>query len=114
MNEGTENGFRQMWTQGKDFLSLKYRYAKLTMVEKLSVTVSMILILMIVAFLGTVCIYLMSVAAITYLCYLIGPVWGYMAMGGFYMLLAIVVVVFRKSLVINPVTRFVTRCFFDS
>ncbi len=58
------------------------------------------------AFLSGACIELLA---------LVLPAWAsYAILGGFFLLLVVLVIAFRKHIIVNPIARFVSRLVFDT
>ena len=82
----------------KRLISLYIENVKLTAAEKLTVVM--------LAFLSGACIELLA---------LVLPAWAsYAILGGFFLLLVVLVIAFRKHIIVNPIARFVSRLVFDT
>lgn len=107
--------FRQLFIEFKKYLNLQKEYAKLEITEKLTTLLSALVLLLVVVIFGMVALFYLSFA----LAYVLGPhVGGLMVsfsiIACFHILLIILVIVFRKKLIINPMVNFIAGLFFDN
>ncbi len=104
----------QLYTQIKRYLSLQKEYARLELVEKLSLLLSTLLIVFVAVALGLVALfYLMFAVA-----YLLAPAVGglpasFAILGGVCLLLILLVYLFRKQLIVKPLVRFLALLFLN-
>ncbi len=92
----------------KRLISLYIENVKLTAAEKLTVLLLVALVfgIFMLAFLSGACIELLA---------LVLPAWAsYAILGGFFLLLVVLVIAFRKHIIVNPIARFVSRLVFDT
>lgn len=108
MSEQT-NSFAQLWTQLKEYGTMKLEYYKLTAAEKVSLLITTIALSLIVGALCVVALFFVSMAVVCLIATGVGFGWAFMIVAGFYVLVLGVVVVFRKQLILNPVCRFVSK-----
>lgn len=109
-----DNQLRTFWAELRDTLKLNVDYAKLTAVEKLTVLFTTMALALISLVLVTAIIFFLSLAIAWWIAEGIGIAWAYCILFGFYLLLLILIIVFRKRLIINPIAGFVSRLFFNS
>lgn len=104
--------FQQLYAEVKKYIELQTEYIKVEFVEKLTILLSTLVIL-------TVAIVLV-IAALFYLffslAYALVPLVGSLAISfciisGIYVFLIILLFAFRKSIVINPLVRFLSKLF---
>ena len=109
--EPTEN-FQQLYNDIKKYVELQTDYIKVDFVEKLTILLSTLLII-------TLAI-ILAIAALFYLffslAYAIVPLVGSLAISfciisGIYLLLILLLFIFRKNLVVNPLVRFLSKLF---
>lgn len=94
----------------KHTAKVELEYSKLTLAEKLSILLSRgIIVLMLIIF-GACALFLLEWGLTHWLVTLTGSLWlGVLVSLGVLMLLLLVLYGYRKQLVVNPVTRFVTK-----
>lgn len=87
--------------------------AKFVLAEKLAQLAAAGLMLVICLVLGIFALAFFSGTCVELLS-LVLPAWaGYAIMGGLFVVLIIIVMIFRTALIINPIARFVSRLVFD-
>jgi hypothetical protein len=103
------SSFRQIFEEGKKYLTLQFDYVKLTATEKISLIGSMTLVLILALIFMTGAMFYLSFALVYLMEPYIGLMWSYAVLAGIALLCAVVVIVFRTPLIINPITRFLTK-----
>ena len=107
-----ENKYQELWAELKKYLTLQIDYAKLTAVEKLVVLLSAIAMVAVMLILGACVLFYLSFAVVFMLSDAIGSTWGaYLIVSGIFMVLMLVVYALRQKLILDPVSRFLTRLF---
>lgn len=93
----------------KRLISLYIENVKLTAAEKLTVVMSAAVLLLVALVFGIFMLAFLSGACIELLA-LVLPAWAsYAILGGFFLLLVVLVIAFRKHIIVNPIARFVSR-----
>ncbi len=107
-----EVDYKRLILEGKRYLKYELSYNKLTAVEKLAVLLSSIALIAVIAIVGAfVLSYLGSTLAMA-IAQASGAVWvGNLVVASLFLVLLLVVVALRKTLIIDPITRFVTKLF---
>ena len=104
--------YKKVIPEVKNYVKLQVEYAKLTASEKLSLILSKIAILAVLLLVGTCCLfYLASLLTIVLTNATGSPTAAYIIVFALLLLLVGVIIVFREPLIINPVTRYITRLF---
>ena len=107
-----ENKYEELWAELKKYLTLQIDYAKLTTVEKLVVLLSAIAMVAVMLILGACVLFYLSLAVVFMLSDAIGSTWGaYLIVSGIFLVLMLVVYALRQKLILDPVSRFLTRLF---
>ena len=107
-----ENKYEELWAELKKYLTLQIDYAKLTTVEKLVVLLSAIAMVAVMLILGACVLFYLSFAVVFMLSDAIGSTWGaYLIVSGIFLVLMLVVYALRQKLILDPVSRFLTRLF---
>ena len=107
------NVYQKLLEEGRKYVELQIDYARLTGTEKLSVMGSTLIILILCMMLGAGAFFYFSFAVVYLLAPYVGLEWSYAIVGAFCLLLAGIILVFRKPMIINPVTRFLSRLLLD-
>jgi hypothetical protein len=109
-----EIDYKELWQEIKKFFTLELNYTKLTAVEKLSVILSAVAFIGVLMILGACLLFYASTALVFLISDLIGCTWGaYLIVAGVLILLMFIVAAFKKKLIINPVTKFLTKLFLN-
>ena len=107
-----ENKYEELWAELKKYLTLQIDYAKLTTVEKLVVLLSAIAMVAVMLILGACVLFYLSFAVVFMLSDAICSTWGaYLIVSGIFLVLMLVVYALRQKLILDPVSRFLTRLF---
>lgn len=103
------NQIQSLWQRVKQLVTLKYEYTRLTVAEKATVLLSTVALVIILFFAGAAVLFFLSVALSHLLAESVGAVWSSVIVAGIYLIVLLIVVSFRKQLIINPISRFITR-----
>jgi hypothetical protein len=102
--------YKQLFDSIKEHAKLEIEYSKLTLAEKMSILLSRAMIVAILLIFGAGVMLLLLWAFAKWMIALTGSLWlGVLIAAVLVVLLALLVYGYRKQLIINPVTRFVTR-----
>lgn len=105
-----DNEYKQLWQQVKNHISLQLQYSKLTLAEKLTLLASRLILVMIAIMLGASVMLILSGALIVALAAGVGGAWiACLIVAAIYLVLLLLVFAYRQSLIIDPVTRFITK-----
>ncbi len=107
------NTFQSLKDQVVRLLSLYAESAKLTVAEKLTMLLSAGVILIVTLVLGVFALAFLSGALIELLELVVVPWASYLILGGVFILFIVVLALFRKALVVNPIARFISKLVFD-
>lgn len=105
--------YRNVWRQLCELVRLYLVSARLTVSEKVARLLGMLAVCAIIFVLAVVGFLFFSLAAINWIGTGVGIEWAYMIMGGFYVLLIVALVLFKKQLIVNPLARFISRLLFN-
>lgn len=113
-NSFTER-FLEIWEAGKQYIELQKRYTRLEVIEKLSVLLSTLLLVLIISTLGIMFLFYLSFT----LAYILEPVvGGLMGSFGIVSILVLTIIAFilllRKQLIVNPIVKFISGLFSDA
>lgn len=105
---------QQLFLEFKKYLELQKEYTKLEVTEKLSILLSTLILVLLVVILGVVVLFHLSFTLVYVLAPLVGGlIASYALIAGFHILLIILLVLFRKKLIINPTVKFIAGLFLD-
>lgn len=104
---------KELLAQGINWAKLEVEYVKLTTAEKLIVLLSTLIIGGIMALL-LLPVFIMFLFALVGVFKMIMPApLAYLTVGGIVLLIILVLFLMRKPLIINPISRFMTKLFLD-
>ena len=99
---------QQLFLEFKKYLELQKEYTQLEITEKLSKLLSMLLLVMLVIVLCVVVLFHLSFTLVYVMAPLVGGLTAsYALIAGFHVLLILLLVLFRRKLIINPTVKFV-------
>lgn len=102
--------YKQLFDNIKEHAKLELEYSKLTLAEKLSILLSRAIIVAILIIFGAGVLFLLLWAFAKWIIAVTGSLWlGILIAIAVLGLLALLVYGYRKQLITNPVTRFVTK-----
>lgn len=107
-----ESEIKSGWEKLKQLITLKYEYGKLTVAERLTMILAYVAIALLGILMGMGMIFFASVALARWIGDSIGMVWGNLIVAGIYMVILLVIFALRKRLIINPISRFITKMMF--
>ncbi len=107
-----QSSIASLWERLKEFITLKYEYTRLTLAEKLSLLLAVIAMCLIALVGISIALFFLSMALSHFLGGVLGPVWSAVIVAGIYIVLLLVIFALRKQLIVNPISRFVSRLFF--
>ena len=108
------DNLQQLFLEFKKYLQMQKEYTKLELTEKLSVLLSTLILVLLVVTLGMVSLFYASFM----LAYILEPyVGGLMVSFGliasFHLLLIVLLFIFKKKWIINPMVRFLAELFLE-
>lgn len=109
------DNLQQLFSEFKKYLILQKEYTKLEITEKLSILLSALVLLLVVIILGMVALFYLSFALAYILASLVGGLMiSFSIIACFHFLLILLIIIFRKRLIINPMVNFIAGLFFDN
>lgn len=114
MTQQPESITSSLLDAGKRLAALYIDNAKLTLAEKATQIIAALALCLIGMLLGIVALVFLIIGLATLLENFIEPFWTYFIVGGAFLLIIGLIVIFRVPLVYNPISRFLSRLFLDS
>ena len=106
-----EVDYKSLFNQAKVFISSKFDYSKLTLAEKLSIILVQIAIFALL--IGFSILMFLSFALVNTLSKATdSPALSYLIVAGIWALICLLIFTFKTVLIVNPITRFVTKLMF--
>ena len=104
----------ELFKEVKKYLKLQGEYAKLDLVEKLTILLSTLTLIFVLIILGTMAAFYLSFMLVYVLASATGSlVAGYAIIGGMLILLAFIIYRLRQKLIFQPMVNFLARLFLD-
>ena len=109
-NNSTGTDYRALYEQAKRWLGFEANYTRLTAVEKLSILLSAVAYVAVLLILGGYVLLTLTDTLAIYLATALGNAWlANLIVVGVVLLLIVVIVALKKQLIVNPITRFISR-----
>ncbi len=103
------NNYSLLYRLAMRLFNLKIEDARLVLAVKLTKLLGAIVYLF-VGFMLLLCLLGFIAAAIGHLlCEVMPPVWAYLIIAAFYLVLLCIIVMAKKQIIINPIARFISR-----
>ncbi|MDE6177012.1 MAG: hypothetical protein K2F71_05655 [Paramuribaculum sp.] len=109
MSNDKNKSYRNLIDTFKRFLTLKTEDLKLTLAEKATIVISTLVVSAVITLLAVSMFLFLTFAVAHWIAQSIGLTWAYFIIGGFYALLITLIIILRKQLIIDPVSRFISR-----
>ena len=114
-DDNSIENIQQLFLEFKKYLELQKKYTQLEVAEKLTILLSTLILVLLVVILGMVALFYLSFT----LAYILDPIVGglmvsFAMISCFHILLIALIVIFRKKIIINPMTRFIAGLFIDN
>ena len=111
MSTNKESKWATLFSEVKTYIELNVENVKLTAAEKTVRLLSALAVVGMIAFFGLLAFVFLSLAIGGFIAEALGAGWAFTIVCGFYLLLRLCVVLFRRQLIVNPVARFITKLF---
>lgn len=112
MQDQPESKYKRTWDEIKEYLSLQVDYVKLTFTEKLTELLSAIALVAVLIILGVGVLFYLSFACVQMLALWLGSILGaYLIMSGIFVAIIVLVLIFKKQWITDPVARFLSKLF---
>jgi len=110
MNQ-SDNTYRRLLEIGRKYVSLNIEELKLTLAEKVTVLISTAAVVAIVGGLIILLCLFLTLSLVHWMATIMPIALAYALVAGFFLVCVIVVFLLRRTLVIDPVARFISRLF---
>ena len=105
---------RHLFVEFKRYLELQKEYTLLEVTEKLSRLLSMLLLVILIVLLSVVVLFYLSFTLVYAMAPLVGGLAeSYALVAGLQLILLLILVLFRRKLIINPTVRFIASLFLE-
>lgn len=107
------SAYKSLWQSLQRLFTLEVDNAKMLITEKLTVLTARLAVCFVMFVVGTCTLIFASIAAADFLLESLAARWTYLILAGFYLLVMIILVSFRKRIFINPIARFLSSVILD-
>lgn len=104
-----EGDIKQLTNEIKEYIDLQTSIAQVTFVEKLTKIISLIIIAGVISALLIGLLFYLLFALAYVLIPIVGEIISFVIIGGVFLLLIALLLIFKKSIVINPILRAVVK-----
>lgn len=104
---------KDSWRSTKEYLKLYIENIRLLSTEKMTILMSKMALAGVLAMLALVAFFFISMGLVFLLGEVLPIMWAFLIMGGVYIVIGLVVVLFNKQLFVDPIARFLSRLFLD-
>lgn len=113
-NDKSIDNLEALFKEVRKYIELQGQYVKLDLVEKLTILLSTLILILLLAILCMMALFYFSFMLVYTLAPLVGSlIGGYAIIGGIILLLAFIIYRFRKELIFQPMVNFLSRLFLD-
>ena len=113
-NENSINNLESLVKEIKKYIGLQGEYLRLDVVEKLTVLLSTLILILVLTLLGLMAVFYFSFMLVYALVPIVGSIIGsYAIIGGVILLLALLVYRMRKQWIFQPIVNFLARLFLE-
>ena len=105
--------YMSLWQSLQRLFNLEVDNAKMLITEKLTVLTARLAVCFVVFVVGTCTLIFASMGVADILLEDLPPRWTYLIIAGFYALVMIILIAFRRRVFINPIARFMSRVILD-
>lgn len=113
MKENLTDQIKGIFNNGVRWIQLEIQYAKLTATEKMTVLMTTLVLGAICLLLGMVILILLSFALVDTFKLIMNPALAYLTVGGILVLLIALIILLRRPLLENPISRLLSKLILD-
>lgn len=110
---GEESAYSRLYKEVKRLCSLEVENAKLMLAEKLTLLLGRVALAAVCFVISAAALIFLSIAVADFLLSGLEPSWTYLIIGGFYVFLIILIIGFRRRLIVDPIARFISQVILD-
>ena len=105
--------FTEVGSSLKQIMNIELEYIKLLFSKKLTILLSSMLLLFVIMIMILCALIFFAMAVANLLSFIMSECYVYMLIGAMFVLFMLVVYVFRRVIIVNPISRIVSRIVFD-
>lgn len=113
-NDKSIDNLEALFKEIRKYIELQGQYLKLDLVEKLTILLSTLILILLLVILGMMALFYFSFMLVYAIAPLVGSlIGGYAVIGGIVLILALFIYQKRKQLIFQPMVNFLARLFLD-
>ena len=113
-NDKSIDNLEALFKEIRKYIELQGQYLKLDLVEKLTILLSTLILILLLVILGMMALFYFSFMLVYAIAPLVGSlIGGYAVIGGIVLILALLIYQKRKQLIFQPMVNFLARLFLD-
>lgn len=113
MQENQNNIYKSLWEQLRNLFNMEVDSAKLFITEKLTLLVTSIAFYAALFIMATCVLVFLTIGIADILMRDLPGCYAYMIIAGFYLLIILVLIIFRRQFITDPIARFLSRVILD-
>lgn len=113
MKENLTDQIKSIFANGQKWIKLEIEYARLTVAEKLTVLLSTLIFGAVCLLLGIIILLLLSFALVSSFKNIMSPTLSYICVSGVIVVLIVLLFLFRRPLLENPISRLISKLILD-
>lgn len=112
-NSQESSAYARIYGEAKRLVSLEIENARLLLTEKLTLLLGRIALVAVAFVVSSAALIFLSMSVADFLLRGMEPCWTYLIIGGFYVMIVIVIACFRRRLIVDPIARYISRVILD-
>jgi hypothetical protein len=108
-----ESAYAKLYGEVKRLCGLEVENARLLLTEKLTLLLGRISLVAVSFVVSAAALVFLSMSVADFLLRGLAPCWTYLIIGGFYVMIIVIVACFRRRLIIDPIARYISRVILD-
>ncbi|MGM9815710.1 MAG: phage holin family protein [Lepagella sp.] len=104
---------RNIVNQAKTWAELEVEYAKMTLAEKLTILLCLLIVGFVILLLGMVVLIMLALSLSEVFKCVMSPALSYLATAGVISAILVIFVVLRKQLLLDPISRVISKVFLE-
>lgn len=113
MKEKLTDEIKSIFSDSKEWITLQIEYTKLTAAEKMTILGGAITLGAICLLIGVVILFVLALSLIDTFKLFMAPALACLAVSGCLIILMVILVIFKKPLILNPIAKFLTKLFLN-
>lgn len=113
MKEKLTDELKDIFKSGISWIKYEVEYTKLTAAEKMTILGSAIALAVVIMTLSLPILIMFSFALMALFRMFMAPALSYLSVAGVYILIILIIYLFKKKLISDPIAKFLTRLFFE-